>query len=149
MKKLFQTRDDIAIFILRVLLGLVFFPHGMQKVFGWFGGPGFSTAMQMFTVKAGFPAFLAFLAIMAESAGSIALIAGFCTRIAALGIAVNMAVCAYGNHLKNGFFMNWFGNQQGEGFEYHTLVIAICLTLIIAGGGRWSVDRMISPEDNR
>lgn len=143
-KKLFNTGDDTAMLVLRLFLGLVFFPHGMQKVFGWFGGPGFGASMDMFTSKAGFPAVLAFMAIMAESLGPVALLAGFFTRIAALGIAVNMVVCALGNHVKNGFFMNWMGTQKGEGFEYHMLVVAISAALIIGGGGRWSLDRLIA-----
>ena len=142
-KKLVQTKDAYAMLLLRLFLGLVFFPHGMQKVFGWFGGSGFSASMEMFTAKAGFPAALALLAIMAESLGSIALIAGLFTRIAALGIGVNMIVCALGNHVKNGFFMNWMGTQKGEGFEYHLLVVAISAALIIGGGGRWSLDGLI------
>lgn len=142
-KRLIQTKDDYALLVLRIFLGLVFFPHGMQKVFGWFGGSGFSASMEMFTAKAGFPAALALLAIMAESLGSIALISGLFTRIAALGIGVNMIVCALGNHVKNGFFMNWMGTQKGEGFEYHLLVIAISAALIIGGGGKWSLDGLI------
>ena len=139
-KKLLQTNDDTAMLVLRLFLVLVFFPHGMQKVFGWFGGPGFFAAMDMFTSKAGFPAVLAFLAIMAESLGAVALLAGLFTRIAALGIGVNMVVCALSNHVKNGFFMNWMGTQKGEGFEYHLLAVAICAALIIRGGGKWSLD---------
>jgi len=100
----------------------------------------------MFTSKAGFPAALAFLAIMAESLGSVALLAGFFTRIGALGIGVNMVVCALGNHVKNGFFMNWMGTQKGEGFEYHLLVVAISAALIISGGGKWSLDGLIDRQ---
>jgi len=143
LKKLVHTNDDTAMLVLRLFLALVFFPHGMQKIFGWFGGSGFSATMEMFTTKAGFPAALAFLAIMAESLGVFALIAGFFTRIAALGIGVNMIVCALGNHVKNGFFMNWMGSQKGEGFEFHLLVIGISAALIIGGGGKWSLDRLI------
>ncbi len=95
-------------------------------------------------LKAGFPAALALLAIMAESLGAVALLAGFFTRIAALGIGVNMIVCALGNHVKNGFFMNWMGTQKGEGFEYHLLVVAISAALIISGGGKWSLDGLIA-----
>ena len=144
VKKLFQTNDDVALLVLRVLLGLVFFPHGMQKLFGWFGGPGFSGMMDMFTGSMGIPAVFAFLAIMAEGLGSLGLITGLLTRVAAFGIAVNMAVAVYMVHWQNGFFMNWFGNQKGEGFEYHLLAIAIAIALVIKGGGRWSLDRVIS-----
>lgn len=142
LKKILMTDDSISLFVLRVLLALVFFPHGAQKIFGWFGGSGFSATLSFFVDKAGIPMFLAVLAIMAETVGVLALFAGLFTRVAALGIAVNMIVCAAGNHLKNGFFMNWMGNQSGEGFEFHILAVAISLALIISGGGRWSLDRM-------
>jgi putative oxidoreductase len=143
-KKLVQTNDDVALLVLRVVLGVVFFPHGMQKLFGWFGGPGFSGMMGMFTDKMGIPAVFAFLAIMAEGLGSLGLITGLLTRVAAFGIAVNMAVAVYLLHFQHGFFMNWFGNQKGEGFEYHLLVIGIALALMIRGGGKWSVDQGIA-----
>jgi len=129
--------------VLRVMLGIVFFPHGAQKLFGWFGGNGFSGTMAFFTDKMEIPALLAFLAIMAESVGAAAVIAGYFTRIGALGIGTNMVVAIFMVHLPNGFFMNWFGNQKGEGFEYHLLAIAIALSLIIKGGGKWSIDRML------
>jgi putative oxidoreductase len=144
LKKIVHTDADIASFILRLLLGIVFFPHGAQKVFGWFGGQGFGGTMESFTVKMGIPSFFAFLAIMAESCGSLGLIFGFLTRIAAFGIACNMVVAVFMIHLKNGFFMNWFGQKHGEGFEYHILVVAITMALMIKGAGQWSVDRLIS-----
>ncbi len=143
-KKLIHTDDDIASMILRLFLGIVFFPHGMQKVFGWFGGIGFDATMEAFTVKMGIPAVFAFLAILAESAGALGLILGFLTRLAAFGIATNMVVAIFMIHYKFGFFMNWFGNQKGEGFEYHLLVIAIALAIMIRGAGRWSADRLLT-----
>ena len=143
-KKLVNTDNDVVVFILRILLGIVFFPHGMQKLFGWFGGYGFTASLGFFTGKMGIPAVFAFLAIMAEGLGSIGLIVGLLTRVAAFGIAVNMAVAVYMIHWQNGFFMNWFGNQKGEGFEYHILVIAIAVVLMIRGGGKWSIDRALS-----
>lgn len=146
IRKIFQTDSDTAAFVLRLVLGIVFFPHGAQKVLGWFGGPGFSATMDAFTVKMGIPAFLAFLAILAESAGSLGLITGFLTRIAAFGIFCNMVVAVATVHFRNGFFMNWFGNQKGEGFEYHLLVIAIAIALMIKGGGRWSIDGLIAKK---
>jgi len=143
LKKLFHTKDDVTALVLRLMLGIVFFPHGMQKLFGWFGGPGFSGMMGMFTDKMGIPAVFAFLAIMAEGLGALGLISGLLTRVAAFGIAVNMAVAVYLLHFQNGFFMNWFGNQKGEGYEYHLLVIAIAIVLMIKGGGKWSLDKSI------
>jgi len=144
LKKLFETKDDVALLVLRVMLGLVFFPHGMQKLVGWFGGYGFSGTMDMFTTKMGIPALFAFLAIIAEGLGPLGLISGLLTRVAAFGIAIEMAVAVYMLHWQNGFFMNWFGNQKGEGFEYHLLVIAIGIALMIKGGGKWSIDKVIA-----
>ncbi len=147
IRKIFQTDRDTAALVLRVLLGIVFFPHGAQKVLGWFGGAGFSGTMDAFTVKMGIPVFLALLAILAESAGSLGLITGFFTRIAAFGIFCNMVVAVATVHFRNGFFMNWSGKQQGEGFEYHLLVIAITIALMIRGGGRWSIDGLIARKE--
>ena len=140
LKKLFQTDDDTAMLVLRVLLGIVFFPHGMQKLLGWFGGYGFAGTMDMFTTKLAIPAVFAFLAIMAEGLGSLGLITGFLTRIAAFGITVNMIVAVYLMHWQNGLFMNWFGNQKGEGFEFHLLAVAIAVAVMIGGSGAYSLD---------
>ncbi len=146
LKKLFHTDDDTATMILRVLLGVVFFPHGMQKLLGWFGGYGFGGTMGFFTGTLGIPAVFAFLAIIAEGLGALGLLTGFLTRLSAFGIAVNMAVAVYMLHFQNGFFMNWFGKQAGEGYEYHLLVIAIAIALMIKGGGKWSVDRIMEDK---
>ncbi len=146
LKKLFHTDDDTATMILRVLLGVVFFPHGMQKLLGWFGGYGFGGTMGFFTGTLGIPAVFAFLAIIAEGLGALGLLTGFLTRLSAFGIAVNMAVAVYMLHFQNGFFMNWFGKQAGEGYEYHLLVIAIAIALMIKGGGKWSVDRILEDK---
>jgi putative oxidoreductase len=147
--KLLQTDEAVSSLVLRLMLGIVFFPHGAQKVLGWFGGPGFSTTLGYFTDKAGIPLILAFLAIMAEFLGSLALVTGFLTRLAAFALVVNMVVCALMNHVKNGFFMNWFGNQKGEGFEYHLLVIAIGIALMIKGGGKWSLDGSVTNRSKK
>jgi putative oxidoreductase len=150
VKKLFQTNDDVALLVLRVLLGLVFFPHGMQKLTTMFGGYGFEGTMGFFTGKLGVPAVFAFLAIMAEGLGWMGLITGLLTRVAAFGIAMNMAVAVYTIHWHNGFFMNWNGvmtsegKPAGEGFEFHLLVIAISIALMIRGGGKWSIDKAIA-----
>jgi putative oxidoreductase len=146
LKKLLNTDNDVAILVIRLMLGIVFFPHGMQKLFGWFGGYGFTGSMGFFTSKLAVPAVFAFLAIMAEGLGSLGLITGLLTRVAAFGIAVNMAVAVYMLHWQNGFFMNWFGNQKGEGFEYHLLVIGMALAIMIKGGGALSVDRALSDK---
>jgi putative oxidoreductase len=144
MKFLFKTEDSWTGLVLRLGLGLVMFPHGAQKVLGWFGGHGFSATMEMFTGMMHVPVVFALLAVLAESAGSIGLITGCLTRVAAFGILCNMMVAIFMVHLPNGFFMNWTGKQAGEGFEYHILAIAIAIVLILVGGGKWSVDRAIA-----
>jgi putative oxidoreductase len=145
-KKLVNTDNDVASLILRVLLGIVFYFHGMQKFTTMYGGYGFTGTMGFFTEKLGIPAFFAFLAIMAEGLGWAGLISGLLTRVAAFGITVNMIVAVYMLHWQNGIFMNWYGNQKGEGFEFHLLAIAIGIVLIIKGGGALSVDRALSDK---
>lgn len=144
MNKLFSTDESWIGFILRVTLGVVMFPHGAQKLLGWFGGPGFSQAMAGFTTHMQIPAALAVLVIIAESFGAVGLIVGLFTRIAAFGILCDMIGAVAMVHWRNGFFMNWAGKQAGEGFEYHLLVIAISLAILIEGAGRWSIDRAVA-----
>jgi putative oxidoreductase len=144
MKALLQTDDSWSGLILRVMLGVVMFPHGAQKVFGWFGGNGFSGTMGFFTTQMNIPAVVAFLVIMAESVGAVMLVLGFAARLAAFGIACVMVGAIWLVHLPNGFFMNWFGKQAGEGFEYHLLALAISAAVMIAGSGKWSVDRALT-----
>jgi putative oxidoreductase len=144
IRKLFSTDDSTATTILRMVLGLVFFAHGAQKLLGWFGGFGFASTMGYFTGTMHIPVPLAFLAIAAEFFGGLGLILGFLTRIAAFGIAVNMLVAIATVHGAFGLFMNWSGTQKGEGFEYHLLVLAITAFLMIRGAGAFSVDRALS-----
>lgn len=145
LRKFFGTNNDILPVILRLTLGVVMFPHGAQKLLGWFGGDGFSGTMGYFTGN-GLPAAIAFLVIMAESFGSLGLIFGFLTRFSAFGIALNMLGAIFTVHLKTGFFMNWTGKQSGEGFEFHLLVLGIALALMIRGGGAGSIDGVIEKK---
>ncbi len=144
MKALFQTDEAWSSLVLRVVLGVVMLPHGAQKLLGWFGGFGFAGTMGFFTEQMHIPAALAFLVIIAESFGSLGLIVGFLTRIAAFGISCIMVVAIAMVHWPHGFFMNWFGKQAGEGFEYHLLVLGIAVVLMVAGAGKWSIDRVIA-----
>lgn len=143
---LLQTHADWAGLILRLVLALVIFPHGAQKVLGWFGGYGYNGTMQYFTKTVGLPTPIAFLGIMAEFAGPIALVAGFGTRLAALMIAAVMIGAIMKVHRRTGFFMNWGGKLQAgqEGYEYHLLVIAIAAALLVIGGGAFSVDGLLA-----
>ncbi len=144
LKALLRTDNDVTALVLRLTLGIVMFPHGAQKVLGWFGGYGLPGTWHFFTQQMGIPAVFAALAIAAEFLGSLGLIVGFLGRVAAFGIGVEMAVAAVMVHLPNGFFMNWTGKQAGEGIEYHILVVGIALALLIRGSGALSVDRAIS-----
>src|SRR5437773_3521074 len=143
IRRLFATDDSAATAILRLVLGLVFFAHGAQKMLGWFGGYGFAGTMSFFTGPLHIPAPLAILAIAAEFFGGLGLILGFLTRIAAFGIAMNMVVAIAMVHSSFGFFMNWTVTQKGEGFEYHLLALAITAFLMIRGAGAFSVGRTI------
>ncbi len=146
MLKLLITSNNTGwtALVLRLGLGAVMFPHGAQLLLGWFGGPGFAGTMDTFTQMLHIPAPWAFLAIITEFFGSLALLAGAFTRLAAAGMAILMAVAVATVHLQYGFFMNWYGSQKGEGFEYHVLAGTIALALVIAGGGKWSVDSSIA-----
>jgi len=143
MKRLVSTSNDVALTTLRLVLGVVYFAHGAQKMLGWFGGYGFHGTMGFFT-HMGMPALVAFLVICTEFFGGLGLIVGLLTRIAALGIGVEMIGAIFMVHMPNGFFMNWAGNQKGEGFEYHLLAIAMSAALLLRGAGAFSVDRALS-----
>lgn len=145
-RKLLATSDDWTLTLLRLVLGVIFFAHGAQKTLGWFGGYGFSGTMGFFTNMMHIPAPFAFLAICAEFLGGIGLIVGALGRIAAFGIACNMIVAIFMVHGPNGLFMNWTGQQKGEGFEYHLLAIAIAVVLMARGSGAFSVDRALSAK---
>ncbi len=144
LQLLLKTDSSPAPLIARLALGLVMFPHGAQKALGWFGGFGFDGTMGFFTQTMHVPAPFAFLAIAAEFAGSLGLIVGLFSRVAAFGIASNMVVAILTVHGANGFFMNWLGNQKGEGFEYHLLALGLALAVIVQGGGKASFDGALS-----
>jgi len=142
LRKFLGTDGDILPLIARLTLGVVILPHGAQKLLGWFGGYGFSGTMEAMTGM-GLPAAAVFLVIMAESFGALGLILGFLTRLGAFGVGLVMLGATLMVHLPNGFFMNWSGQQKGEGFEYHLLAMGLALILVIRGGGKYSVDGMI------
>jgi putative oxidoreductase len=142
LNKFFRTEDDSALLVARLALGIVFLPHGLQKLLGLFGGMGFSETMGTF-VQQGMPSIIAFLIIIGESFGSVGLIIGFLSRLGAFGISLIMLGAIFMVHLPNGFFMNWFGTKQGEGFEYHLLALGLGLVVLVGGGGKWSIDRLL------
>ena len=143
LKSFFSTSDELHLLIMRVGLGVVMLPHGMQKALGLFGGYGFSGTVGFF-VSQGIPAPIAALVIAGEFLGALGLIAGLGTRLAAFGIAIIMTTAALTVHLPNGFFMNWFGNQKGEGIEYFILAVTLAVALLIKGAGKYSFDRVLA-----
>jgi putative oxidoreductase len=146
MKQILFTANDIPLAIARLVLGVIFFIHGSQLAIGWFGGYGFRGTMHFFTTQLGIPAIFAALAILAQFLGGLGLIVGFLTRIAAFGIAATMLVAIIKIHMHVGFFMNWYGTQKGEGYEYHLLVLALCLLFMVKGAGALSVDGILSKQ---
>ena len=143
LSQLFQTEQDYLLLFLRLVLAFVIFPHGAQHLVGWFGGYGYKGTMGYFK-SLGIPAVFGFLAIFTEFFGPLALVAGLLTRVSALGIAIVMLTAAVRVHLPHGFFMNWVGQIEGEGYEYHILAIGIAVILIVAGGGAFSLDQALA-----
>ncbi len=137
----FNSNHTVAL-ILRLTAGLVMLPHGAQLLLGWFGGYGFEGTMNYFTTAEGLPWIVGFLVIMIQFFGSLMLVLGFFTRLNALamfGIVVGMIF----SHTDYGFFMNWFGNQKGEGFEFHLLLLGICAGSMFLGSGKYSLDQKL------
>lgn len=144
--KIFNTNNDFTGLILRLTLGLILLPHGAQKMLGMFGGYGFTGTMGFFTETMHLPWIIGFLVIIIEFVGALSLIAGFVSRIWAVLIIILFIGIIFTSHLDNGFFMNWFGNQKGEGYEYHLLIIGLSLALFINGSGKLSVDKNITKD---
>lgn len=141
---LFKTNNDWAGVVARLTIGLIVFPHGAQKMLGAFGGYGFSGTMSFFTDTLHLPWIIGFFVIIIEFFGSLSLIAGFASRLwSALTVILFIGIIVT-SHLDNGFFMNWFGNQKGEGYEFHLLVIGLALTTLINGSGKYSIDEKLS-----
>ena len=146
MKWFLKTSGNATDLVLRVVLAVVFFPHGAQKVLGWFGGYGFHATLDFFTKQAGLPRAVALLVIAAEFLGSIGLFLGFLTRLASFGIFCVMAGAVATVHYRIGFFMNWSGGLPAgsEGFEFHLLAMALALSVMVRGAGPWSIDRALA-----
>ena len=143
IESLTGTHGGWAVAIARIVLGIVFFAHGAQKMLGWYGGPGLASSMRAFTEHLHLPSTLAFLVIAGELFSGIGLIIGLFSRIAALVIALTMVGAIATVHFRFGLFLNWFGNQKGHGIEYHLLAIALALVVVVKGAGAFSVDRLV------
>jgi putative oxidoreductase len=143
MKRIISTdSSNWTALIARLALGITIFPHGAQKLLGWFGGGGFNGTMGFFTESLGIPAIIALLVILIEFFGSLFLIFGFLTRVSALGFIGLFAGITY-NHLPNGFFMNWGGTQNGEGIEFFILLFGLGIISLLKGGGKASIDSVL------
>lgn len=140
---LFKTDNSYISLILRLAAGMVMLAHGSQKMFGLFGGYGFTGTMGFFTQTVHLPWIIAFTEIMIEFFGAIALLLGLATRLTGIAFTTILLGIVLTSHIQYGFFMNWFGNQKGEGIEYFIIYTAIAASLIISGGGRFSLDRYI------
>lgn len=143
LRRLLATDTSLAPVVLRATLALVMFPHGAQKALGWFGGYGWTGTMGFLTEQIGMPSPFAAGVILLEFLGPLMLLAGFGTRLVALGFVGIMLGAITTVHAQHGFFMNWSGSQQGEGFEFHLLVIGAALALVFTGAGRWSADHSL------
>jgi putative oxidoreductase len=141
---IFKTTKDWTGFIARLTLAIVMFPHAIQHTTGGLGGFGYSGVMGYFTGTLHIPWLFAFLVIAIEVLAPLLLLVGFAGRIAAAALIILMVGIIFSSHFQFGFFMNWLGNQKGEGFEYHLLYIGLCLVVMAGGSGRYSIDGAIS-----
>lgn len=140
----FDATDLIAPLMVRIPLGLIFMAHGSQKLLGLFGGQGLTGTFKSFEDKMGIPPIFTLLAIIAEFGGGFGVLTGFLTRLSAAGISAVMLVAIYKVHWAHGFFLN-IGcvTGRGHGFEYNIALLGMALYLMIDGGGRWCLDRMV------
>ena len=143
INKILNTESNWGALVVRLTLGIVLFPHGAQKMLGWFGGYGFTATMDAFTNQMNLPWIVAFAVIMIEFFGSISLILGFASRLWSMAIAGLFVGIIFTTHLEHGFFMNWFGNQAGEGYEYALLIIGLAISVFISGSGKSALDTQL------
>ncbi|QEM69158.1 DoxX family protein [Geobacter sp. FeAm09] len=140
----FDATDLLAPLMLRIPLGLIFMAHGSQKLLGLFGGQGLTATLKTFEVKLGVPPIFALLAIIAEFGGGFGVLSGFLTRLSAAGISAVMLVAIYKISWVNGFFLNTYCVPgRGHGIEFNIALLGMALYLVIAGGGRWCLDRLV------
>jgi putative oxidoreductase len=145
-RQLTRTDDTVMALVLRLALGVVMFPHGAQKLLGWFGGLGVFGTIELFH-QLGFSTLVAVLVTIGEFLGGLGLLLGFLSRVAAAGIGIIMVGAVLTVNWRNGFFMNWAGKPVREGFEFHILAIGLVVAIMILGGGKWSVDRALTERN--
>jgi putative oxidoreductase len=146
---LLSTEKNWTGLILRLSIGLILWPHGAQKMLGLFGGFGFSATMDFLISAVHLPWIIAFMVIIIEFIGSLCILAGFASRLWSFAIIILMLGIIFSTHIDNGFFMNWFGKQKGEGFEFHLLMIGLSLALLINGSGIFSADALLMQKRSK
>jgi putative oxidoreductase len=147
LRRIARTEADISALVARLALGIVMFPHGAQKLLGWFGGEGWSGTLKSFHDYFGVPAPITALVILGESLGALGLIFGVLGRFCAFGVACVMLGAVFMAHIGSGFFMNWRNlPNQGHGFEYHILAIGLAVIVMLKGSGCFSFDRWLTKK---
>jgi len=141
---LFKTDNNTAGLISRITLALILLPHGMQYTLGWFGGPGFAGTMEYLQQYEKLPWLIAFMVILLQTAGAALILLGAGGRLLAISMTLLFTGMIVTSHVEHGFFMNWTGNQKGEGYEYHLLAIGLCLVILFQGSGKFSIDSWLS-----
>jgi putative oxidoreductase len=142
----FGTYPSWSHLVVRLALGVIFFAHGAQKVFGWFGGPGLKGVMGYFKQALGIPAPVAALAAFTECFGGLAMIIGLLVRPACLGLLIVMVVAIATVHGKHGLFLNLQNTPgKGHGYEFNLALAAMAASILIGGAGALSLDRLIAP----
>ncbi len=149
MTKIFNTDENWSQLVTRLTLGSVLFPHGAQKMLGLFGGYGFSATIEAFTTQMQLPWIIAFLTILIEFLGAILLIVGFASRVWSLAIAFLFMGIIFTTQIEHGFFMNWFGAQKGEGYEFSLLIIGLSISTLLNGSGKLSIDNLVVKHLNK
>jgi putative oxidoreductase len=146
MDLLFGTYHSWSLLLVRLTLGVIFFAHGGQKMFGWFGGHGLKGTIGYFQQALQIPPALSVLAALTECFGGLAMLVGFLSRPAALGLLAVMLVAISKVHWPNGFFINWSQEPgKGHGMEMNLALIGMALAVLVGGGGALSIDRLIAP----
>jgi putative oxidoreductase len=127
----------------RIALGVIFMAHGSQMLFGAFGGPGLAGTAG-FLGKMGFrpPMLWAVLLAVTQFFGGLGVLVGLLTKLASVGIAIAMIVAIATVHARNGFFLQ----PDKPGFEYNLALIGICISLVLSGAGKLSLDALFSKQ---
>ena len=144
MKELiFKANNDWIGPILRLTLAIVMIPHAIQHTTGGLGGFGYTGFTGYLTDTLHIPWLFAFFVVAIEVIAPILLLLGLASRVASISLIILMIAIILSSHIQHGFFMNWLGNQRGEGFEYHLLYIGLATALTINGSGKYAIDQSI------